>query len=281
MSLFVKIYFDDGSEPYVSHFTTKSGRTKEVNKWRNRYILTFVTEKDDGIYYMGFRSVPLNMGRKTLHITVHGDDTKMEGLRSISTSCKINPLCQKRAQISGSVCEKCYAQTYLEMRKGLRDWTEWNYRLLNSGILDKEDLPIITDDIFRLESFGDVGSHNAVINFINLCNRNPHTWFTAWTKNAELYDEVFKAGYKKPRNLIIIISSFMINVVADVSKYWWADKVFTVFESEAKARELGFEINCGNQADIKAGLKRKCRRCMKCYGSGARKSSRYINELLK
>jgi len=281
MSLFVKIYFDDGSEPYVSHFTTKSVRTREVNKWRNRYILTFVTEKDDGIYYMGFRSVPLNMGRKTLHITVHGDDTKMEGLRSISTSCKLNPYCQKRALVPGSICAECYAQQYLSMRKGLRDWTEWNYHLLNSGILDKEDLPIITDDIFRLESFGDVGSRNAVINFLNLCNRNPHTYFTVWTKNAEIYDEVFKAGYKKPRNLIIIISSFMINVVADISKYWWADKVFTVFESEAKAKELGFAINCGNEKDIAAGLKRKCRRCMKCYGKGARKSSRYINELLK
>lgn len=275
------ISFANGANDYTYHANSKGAITRNVNKWRANYILAMLPGSENEVRFRAFQSIPLNMGRKTLHITVHGDDTKLEGIRSISTSCKKNPICQMRAQVPGSICEKCYAQTYLKMRPGLRDWTEWNYDLLNSGILDKVDLPDIYDDIFRLESFGDSASETDVINKLHLCEKNPGTWFTVWTKNVDIYDRVFKAGYRKPKNLIIIISSFMLNVVEDISKYWWADKVFTVFESEEVAKALGYEINCGNQSDIKAGMKRKCRRCMKCYGRFALMSDVYINELLK
>lgn len=274
------ISFANGANEYTYSAKSRGAITREVNKWRNGYILAALPAKEGEVRFKAFQSIPLNM-RKVLHITVHGEDTKMEGLRSISTSCKKNPICQARAKVPGSICEKCYAQTYLKMRPGLRDWTEWNYDILNAGILDKRDLPDIYDDVFRLESFGDSATETDVINKLHLCEKNPGTWFTVWTKNVDIYGRVFKAGYKKPKNLIIIISSFMINVVADISKYKWADKVFTVFESEEVARALGYEINCGNQSDISAGLKRKCRRCMKCYGRQALKTDIYINELLK
>ena len=74
-------------------------------------------------------------------------------------------------------------------------------------------------------------------------------------------------GYEKPKNLIIIQSSFFLNIV-DPIKDMWVDKVFTVFTKEF-AIVHDIKINCGA---------RHCLSCQTCYTNN---DTIYINELLK
>jgi hypothetical protein len=51
---------------------------------------------------------------------------KMTGINSIGTTCATNPWCIKRRENKESVCSKCYAETYMKMRKALRKRLEDN-----------------------------------------------------------------------------------------------------------------------------------------------------------
>ena len=97
--------------------------------------------------------------------------------------------------------------------------------------------------------------------------------FTIWTKNPDIIDNVFKQGYTKPKNLRIILSSPVINVLTDYIKiYSWCDSVFTVYTKEY-ASTHNIVINCGG---------RSCATCTggRCYFKGGCHPV-YINELLK
>ena len=194
---------------------------------------------------------------------------KLEGFRSISTSSAKNPICIERAKDEKSICNKCYAMAMLAYRHSLDDHLTENLEILTDRILEERELPFINALAYRLEFSGDVANETQVINYFNICNHNPHTQFTVWTKNANIYRNAINKGYQKPQNLIIVYSSPYLNVVSDISGYDFIDIVFTVFTAEY-AIENHITINCG-------GI--KCMNCMECY---TRKDGvRYINEMLK
>ena len=149
-----------------------------------------------------------------LHITKHSDGTKMDGMYSLNTSCLLNTRCQKRKAIKGSICEKCFAFAQLNRYTNMQDPLEINTQLLTSSIIKKEYLPFINASIFRFESFGDLNNETQFINYLNICKKNKQTTFAIWTKNADIMGKVFnELGYKKPKNLIIIVSSLFLNDV--------------------------------------------------------------------
>ena len=197
-----------------------------------------------------------------IHITTHSG--KMKGMQSIGTTCKLNPTCAKNAKIKGSVCEKCYAQRYTGMRKGLENHLERNTKLLTSKIIPMDELPIVNACYFRFESFGDLHNTTQLINYFNICKKNPDTYFALWTKNPGI---VKKVADQKPKNLQIIVSSLMLNKPVDISKMPYIDKVFTVYDKETIKRD-GININCGAKS---------CLTCHKCY----KKGNKVINEKLK
>ena len=210
-----------------------------------------------------------------IHITTHGVDTKMEGITSINTPCHMNSQCKKNAQVEGSICQKCYAQRYLNMRKQLRTALESNYNLLTSGIIPLDQLPRFNSMIVRFESFGDLNNTTQFINYLNICEVNPQTTFAIWSKNPHIISEVLNdMGYKKPNNLIIIISSLFLNTQWNYealpysSKYWFIDKIFTVY-SKKYINDNNVSINCGSK---------KCLECKLCY---TKNSIKFINEILK
>lgn len=90
-----------------------------------------------------------------------------------------------------------------------------------------------------------------------------------WTKNAHIIEQTIDNGNAKPSNLIIVWSSFKLNEPADINKYWFVDKIFTVYTADV-AIDNGTEINCGNK---------KCRECRLCYSFD--NDIQYINEVLK
>lgn len=74
---------------------------------------------------------------------------------------------------------------------------------------------------------------------------------------------------EKPSNLQIIQSTLKVNDSPDEVKYWFIDKVFTVFDEEY-IEENNVIINCGA---------RSCRTCKRCYTPS--EGIEYINEKLK
>ena len=197
-----------------------------------------------------------------LHITEKMTG-KMEGMMSLSTSCKTNPFCAKHAQVKGSICSKCYAQRQMKRYTNMSECFERNAEILTTNIIPDEYLPTINAAFFRLEAFGDLINTTQVINYFNLCKKNPHTNFALWTKNPQL---IVPVATEKPNNLQIILSSIMINKSVN-NKYPFIDKIFTVYDQTTINKE-NININCGAK---------KCLTCLKCYTKG----ETIINEKLK
>ena len=196
---------------------------------------------------------------------------KMEGIRSIGTSCVDNPHCIKRRADNCSVCSKCYAETYMKMRKSLKEHLSDNAKILANTLLEGRELPVTNDLIYRFESFGDLYNETHLKNYVAITNRNPYTTFGLWTKNIWLLDEVFnEEKIAKPKNISIVVSSPLLNkpLELDREKYWMVDHVFTVYDKKFIAAN-DIEINCGA---------RNCLGCTKCYLDS---DTFYINEQLK
>ena len=248
--------------------------TRKVNSYMDTFVVgKYAERKGTVIYRAMLRQNPFN-GKylprdKTVHVTIHDEDGKLADIKSASTSCKLNLICRYRAELKGSVCTFCYAQNELRYKAGLRKWLEWNYAVLNLGVLDKDDLPTIFDDIFRIESFGDVATVFCAINYINMIRKNKGTWFSVWTKNPSIWNAAMKIK-GTPRNATFLVSSPFVNVRLNLEAvkavYPWVDKTFTVYDN-------GTESNC-------AGL--GCRhQCGRCYGKKSKKSESDVRENLR
>ena len=192
---------------------------------------------------------------------------KMEGMASISTSVTTNERCAKNAQIEGSICEKCFAAKQIKVFPSMEQPMVQNQRILTESILPESILPVINVLYFRFEAFGDLNNSTQVINYFNICRKNPNVKFALWTKNPDYIAQAIKAGHTKPENLNIILSSLFINKERK-TKYDFVDKIFTVYDKEYIASE-NIEINCGA---------RNCFTCGLCYNKNG---VRIINEQLK
>lgn len=206
-----------------------------------------------------------------IHVT-RNHSGKMKGMWSISTSCKENPLCQERAKLKGSICEKCYASALLSFRKSMADCFKTNTKRLTTEIISEDKLPDIYNKYGRLEAFGDIQNSTQVINYFNICNKNKEVKFALWTKNPPFIKRVITHGYKKPDNLTIVYSSPFVNKTVGkemiLSLYPFIDHVFTVFD-KSYIKENNVAINCGA---------RNCFKCNLCYHHD---TEFYINEQLK
>jgi hypothetical protein len=192
---------------------------------------------------------------------------KMEGMVSISTSVTTNERCAKNAKIKGSVCEKCFAAKQMKVFTSMEKPMVENQRILTSEVLPLEKLPIINNLYFRFEAFGDLNNDIQVINYFNMCYKNPKTKFALWTKNPDFIESAIKKGYSKPENLNIVLSSLFLNKERK-NPYTFVDKIFTVYTPDF-IEENKIEINCGS---------RNCFSCGLCY---EKNGVTYINEKLK
>lgn len=193
---------------------------------------------------------------------------KMAGMASLSTSVVENPICRKRAQIKGSICEKCFAAAmFARYNDTFRDCFKKNTEVLTNQIIPVKEWPIINYRVFRFESFGDLQNATQVHNYFNFAKRNPGTMFALWTKNSEFIAAAIASGNKKPKNMVIIQSSCFINK-ADTKRYDFIDKVFTVYDKKY-IQENNISINCGA---------RNCLECGRCY---SKRTGTEVREQLK
>lgn len=205
-----------------------------------------------------------------LHICMnHGG--KMEHIHSLSTNSMLNPFCIAHAKLANCVCSHCYAVSLIKSRPSMFIPLTINQLLLSNYVLPVEILPVINNELFRFESFGDLGSVNQVTNYLNIAGKpeNANIKFALWTKNPLIIKEALKAGARKPETLQIVFSGFRLNVHIDVESikkvFPFVDRVFIVWETD----ENNPRINCG---------KRDCNGCRACYSENGNKT---INEALK
>lgn len=204
-----------------------------------------------------------------LHFTLNHQG-KMKGMQSLSTSCTCNKYCKSRSKSTSTVCAHCYAQRQMKIYKNLEKCLIKNTKILTEQVILKENLPIINALYFRLEAFGDLNNTTQVINYFNLCKKNPDVKFGLWSKNLWLIEAAINNGNSKPKNLQIIYSIPFLNDRNDniFILYPFVDKIFTVFEKDF-IKKNDIEINCGAKS---------CLSCGKCY---KKNKVKYINERLK
>lgn len=204
-----------------------------------------------------------------LHYTT-GHTGKMNGLQSLSTSVKDNPICKARAKKAGSICSHCFAVSILNRYNALDARLSDNLRILTGSILPVERLPLIPSRYFRFESFGDLANDTQVINYFNIAKKNPDTLCALWTKNPQFIAKAIKKGHDKPANLQIVLSSPELNEPLTGTRYAFIDKIFTVYDKQHAADVV---INCGA---------RSCLACGRCYRPNPEGVKiQYVNELLK
>lgn len=195
---------------------------------------------------------------------------KMKGIAAISTSVLMNKLCQIRAQVVGSICEKCFAMNTVKRYHALEKHLEENTKVLTERVLDPDELPrfLFTVVMVRFEAFGDLNNVIQAINYLNIAYANPRQRFALWTKNPHIL-KIAIEEVGKPENIMLIYSSPLVNCERDIFKmYPFFDKVFTVF-SKDYIKEHGIEINCGA---------RSCAGCGLCYFD---RSIQFVREVLK
>lgn len=209
-----------------------------------------------------------------IHITKHTEGTKMEGIQSISSSVRLNPICQKRSKCPGSVCEKCFAEKLLGYRKTLDACLEKNYEELNDHLLSRDEAAsvVVTSILGRIESFGDVATVMQARNYIRIMSVNADVSWGIWSKNLGIWVAAFHLD-GKPKNCTFVLSSPELNEIAEVPEWAkeYVDHVFTVWDR--KEYDLRFK---GDHVTECAGI--RCMSCKKCYKKG---TSFYINERLR
>ena len=201
-----------------------------------------------------------------LHFTT-AHSGKMAGMVSVSTSVTTNERCEKNAKIKGSICEQCFAAKQMKVFPRMEKPMAENQRILTESVLPADMLPILNNLYFRFEAFGDLNNATQAINYFNLCYKNPRVKFALWTKNPDYIAEAIAAGYEKPANLNIVLSSLFINQERK-NIFPFVDKVFTVYDPNF-IEENNVSINCGARSCLDCGL---------CY---EKNGVEVINEKLK
>lgn len=211
---------------------------------------------------------------KTIYVTTHKttkrSKSKLDGLVSISTSPRKNPMCSARSKMfdDSSICKHCYAMRFTKMYKGLAERLDNNFDILADRVWSSEELKemlefSITTMYARIEAFGDVSNVIQARNYIRIIKLFPNTTWGVWTKNYSIWKEALDIE-GKPDNMIFITSSFFIGRVRKLDRKY-VDNVFTVMPKDTDESV----INCGG---------RQCATCLKCH---TKNDIKYIYERLK
>jgi len=202
---------------------------------------------------------------------------KMEKIRSISTNTLTNEFCKKMSATKNKlvICGHCYSVDSLSVG---RFPSQVKALQRNSNILGNKELSekevyqnyMFNDNIFRLQSHGDLINELHLKNLMAIVKANKWTTFALWTKRKNVIKEYFDK-HEKPDNLILVYSNPLINKVIDSrSKYKpvYFDKVFNNVDKD----DMKEKQNCTGQ---------KCFDCRRCYSKSIKSNDNTIIEAVK
>ncbi len=204
--------------------------------------------------------------KNAIHLTEHSG--KMDGIRSISTNPLTNHFCNKMHDCGNDrvICTHCYATRLVDFRLSLQKHVENNSIALSERVIPMNELPSYTDELIRFDSFGELINETHLINFFNLCYKNPQTYHVLYTKRCNLVEDM---AHLKPSNLKVVESNPIVDSVYEKPKSPIADLVFNVVTPEYLEQNPKYKATC-----IKA-----CNTCRLCYSR--RTPMKFIVEMLK
>ena len=178
---------------------------------------------------------------------------KMLGIPSLNTDTTSNEFCQcmYNSNKDKLICRECYSMSMLNtFRKNCKPKFLNNSKFLSEKVHDAEYLPVCPSIVGRFHSHGELINTNHLYNLLNICNNQPRTTFTLWTKRKNIVSRVFNK-HKKPDNMILVYSNPYIDKLdVELPKYF--DKVFNNVSKDSSV------VNCS----------KKCLECMMCYTLG-------------
>jgi len=192
----------------------------------------------------------------TTHKSTKVQKSKLDGFYSLNTSTLNNPFCKKMfSNDNDLICKHCYAKT-LEKRYFYKtDKLNVNGAILSESILLWDHVPYYPLlSVLRIHSLGELINDVHFINVILIAKKNSHCTVSIWTKRPDIVKRVFKSGYLKPDNLILIYSNPRVNCDFEIKTPEFFDKVFSNYTKNF-AEENNIDINCY----------RSCKDCMICY----------------
>ena len=133
---------------------------------------------------------------------------KMLGIPSLNTDTTTNDFCQAMYNSKADIiCRECYSMSMLNtFRKNCKPKFLNNSKFLSEKIHPREYLPICPSTVGRFHSHGELINSIHLENILNICENQPITTFSLWTKRRNIVNRVLK-NRKKPKNLILIYSN--------------------------------------------------------------------------
>lgn len=205
---------------------------------------------------------------ENIRYSISTHDGKLAGIPSISTSCLCNAHCIARSKNPAFICHDCYAMTYTDFRKTLREKLKINTIFYTTYEIHKTAVPLINTLYFRFESFGDLVNEKQFQNYCTIARVNKNVNCALWTKNPWIIKKAIENGVKIPANMKIIYSIDRKNTVITKeyfktikSKYQFINAIFAVHDDKS-IEENNVNINCGGKSCMECGYscyKKACR----------------------
>ena len=188
---------------------------------------------------------------------------KLEGIPALNTDTTSNKFCQAMSKRKDTICSVCYSWNMLKtFRKNAVPRFKSNSDYLSYKIHDYDYLPKVPSIVARFNGHGELINRNHLENLFRICENQPKTTFTLWTKMYWLVTKLIDSGREKPPNLILVYSNPYVDKL-DVKLPKHFDKVFNNVSSRTN------DVNCEG----------KCLECMKCYTLG--ETTTQITEVIK
>lgn len=195
----------------------------------------------------------------TQYIKITNGNGKMQFIPSINSNTMSNDYCINKCSFKG----RCYSQKQIKRWKNNGIGWQHNSDKLSKSIIEYDLLPkFFNTRVLRFHSHGELINNIHLINFMNICKKNPDVTFTLWTKRNDLIKKNLKDN-KKPDNLILIFSNSKLDAPMKKPPSHF-DKTFNVITKNSNIRP-----NCTG----------KCKDCMICYTLGSKETQ--IIEVLK
>jgi hypothetical protein len=136
---------------------------------------------------------------------------KLDGFKAISTNTITNDYCNKQhvkgKQDGQNICGDCYSHAMLNTyRKNMQASLQRNSDLLSSRPLEPQEIPRVTDAMFRFNAHGELINMQHFENLMAIVKDNPWCTFALWTKRVDLVFRWLRDN-EKPENLQLIYSN--------------------------------------------------------------------------
>jgi len=198
------------------------------------------------------------------HLKITKGTGKLANMFSLNTNTASNEFCKAMNSSPNDrvICTTCYSMNALSTyRKNCATAWQHNSEQLSQPLFDWQ-LPRVNSVYFRFSSHGELINETHAINLFRICEANPKTTFSLYTKRHKIIYKALKT-HKIPKNLILVYSNPIKDRVMTKPPKRFHKTFNVVMESQHR------KDNCTGNS---------CFSCLKCYRFD---SERVIVELEK